>query len=82
MVLNTLADLAIGAVPLLGDVVDVAFRSNRANLELLRRHAANPEASTRGDQAVVAGIVLIAVGLVVLVLMALGALLAIEIPPP
>ena len=69
-------------MPLLGDIVDVAFRSNRANLELLRRHAENPETSTRGDQAVVGGIILIGVGLVVLVLMALGALLSIEIPPP
>ncbi len=37
MVVNILADTAIGAIPLLGDVFDVAFKSNRRNLDLLQR---------------------------------------------
>lgn len=40
MVANLLADMALGAVPLLGDVFDVAFKANRRNLDLLRRSLA------------------------------------------
>jgi len=38
MVLNVLFDMAIGVVPLLGDLLDVAFKANIRNAELLRRH--------------------------------------------
>jgi hypothetical protein len=38
-------DLAVGAVPLLGDVFDVAFKANRRNVHLLRRHL---EGAARG----------------------------------
>jgi hypothetical protein len=34
---NMAVDTVIGAVPVLGDIFDVTFRSNRRNLELLRR---------------------------------------------
>jgi hypothetical protein len=34
---NMAVDTVIGAVPLVGDVFDMSFRSNRRNLELLRR---------------------------------------------
>lgn len=35
---NVGVDAAIGAVPLLGDLFDFAYRSNTRNLRLLRRH--------------------------------------------
>jgi hypothetical protein len=35
---NTVVDTVVGVVPLIGDVLDVGFRANRRNLELLRRH--------------------------------------------
>lgn len=35
---NVALDLAVGAVPVLGDLFDVAFKSNRRNLRLLRKH--------------------------------------------
>ena len=35
---NTLFDTVVGSVPLIGDILDVQFRANRRNLELLRRH--------------------------------------------
>lgn len=82
MVVNTLADLAIGAIPILGDAFDVVYRSNRRNLELFRRHAADPSADTTAHRAFLAGLILIAVGLVALAMLALGALLSVEIPPP
>ncbi len=37
MIGNALIDFAIGTIPLLGDVFDIFFKSNRKNAELLRR---------------------------------------------
>ena len=74
MVVNLAVDLAIGAIPLLGDLFDVAFRSNTRNLALFRRHALEPDASTRGDQAFFVGLALLVVGVVWLILTALGAI--------
>jgi hypothetical protein len=38
MGLNVLFDTAIGAIPLVGDLADLAFRSNTKNLKILLRH--------------------------------------------
>lgn len=38
MALNTGADAALGSVPLIGDLFDFVFKSNRRNVEMLRRH--------------------------------------------
>ena len=38
MLANLGIDTAVGAVPILGDIFDVAFKANRRNVELLRRH--------------------------------------------
>jgi hypothetical protein len=73
MAVNLVVDLAIGAIPFLGDLFDFAFRSNSANLELFRRHALDPAASTRGEQAFFAGLLLVLVGLAWLLLLAVGA---------
>jgi len=73
MVVNLVVDLAIGAIPVLGDLFDVAFRANSRNLALFRRHALEPDASTRGDQAFFVGVVLLLVGVVWLMLTAIGA---------
>ncbi len=35
---NVLIDLAVGAIPILGDIFDVAFKSNVRNLALARRY--------------------------------------------
>jgi Domain of unknown function (DUF4112) len=63
MVANLVVDLGIGAIPLLGDVYDLFFRSNSRNLDLFRRHALDPGASTRGEQAFFIGLVVLAIGL-------------------
>lgn len=34
---NIAVDLAVGAIPLLGDIFDVAFKANRRNLNLLKK---------------------------------------------
>ena len=38
MLANAFLDTAIGAVPVVGDAVDVLFRANMKNMALLRRH--------------------------------------------
>lgn len=38
MIGNMLVDTIIGAIPLVGDAFDIAFRANMKNLRLLRRH--------------------------------------------
>ena len=40
MALNILVDTLVGAIPLLGNVFDFAFKSNERNVALLRRHYA------------------------------------------
>jgi hypothetical protein len=54
MLVNLGLDALIGAIPLLGDLFDFAFRANTRNLELLQAHHAGrpPRAS---DWLVVAG---------------------------
>jgi len=75
MVVNLAVDLAIGAIPLIGDVYDAFFRSNTRNLDLFRRHALDPDASTRGQQAFFVGLALLVVGLLWLGAMAIGAVM-------
>lgn len=41
MGLNVLLDFAIGAIPLVGDIFDFAFKANRRNIALLKRHLGN-----------------------------------------
>jgi hypothetical protein len=43
---NVAIDGLVGAVPLVGDVFDVAWRANRRNLKLLRDHLAKVESRT------------------------------------
>ncbi|MFD1333676.1 DUF4112 domain-containing protein [Methylopila musalis] len=38
MVGNVALDTAVGSIPILGSVFDVAFKANRRNMRLLRRH--------------------------------------------
>ena len=38
MLLNVGLDAAVGVVPVVGDIADFVFKSNRRNLDLLRRH--------------------------------------------
>ena len=75
MVGNVLLDTVIGAVPVLGDLFDVAFRSNARNVALLERHAVDPARVDRGSRRL--GVVIVAaLVLVILGVMTLGFLLA------
>ena len=73
MVVNLVVDLGIGAIPFLGDLFDIVSRSNSKNLDLFRRHALDPGASTRGEKAFFAGVVLVLVGIIWLIALAIEA---------
>ena len=57
MLANSAIDIAIGAIPLLGDAFDLWFKANTRNLALMRRHMERPDLSTRGDWAVLVALV-------------------------
>ncbi|MEO1592178.1 MAG: DUF4112 domain-containing protein [Cyanobacteria bacterium J06632_22] len=50
MGLNILADVLSGTVPLLGDLVDVAWKANARNVALLEKHIESPRESGRADK--------------------------------
>jgi len=58
MVMNLGIDAAVGAVPLLGDVFDFAFKANRRNLDLLERYVRRPDATRKSSR----GALVIALG--------------------
>jgi len=70
MSFNVLVESVIGALPLLGDLFDAAWKSNERNVRLLESHLANPKGTTRRSR----GFLLMLVGLCVLV--AVGAVFA------
>jgi hypothetical protein len=67
MSVNLLVDLAVGIIPLIGDIFDFVSRSNSKNLELFKTHALDPGATTAGHQAFFVGIVLVVIGAIWLV---------------
>ena len=38
MILNVLIDTLVGAIPLIGDIFDVGFKSNTKNIKLMKEH--------------------------------------------
>lgn len=78
MLLNVGVDALSGAVPLLGDLFDVAFKANRRNLDILEEHVLDPTATRRRSRVVVwgaaGGVLAILVGLVAVVAWGLTAL--------
>lgn len=70
---NVAVDTLGGTVPLIGDLFDVAFKSNTRNLALLERAIERPTDTTRTSRLLVLGtflglVLLVAGGLVVAVL--------------
>jgi len=57
MLANSAIDFVVGSVPVLGDAFDLWFKANTRNLGIMRRHLERPDASTRDDWLVVAGLV-------------------------
>ncbi|HIK27534.1 MAG: DUF4112 domain-containing protein [Oscillatoriaceae bacterium SKW80] len=50
MVTNILIDVLIGSIPLLGDVIDVMWKANVKNVELLESHLDIPQESKKADR--------------------------------
>ncbi len=72
MSLNLLINGIIGAIPILGDLFSIWFRSHARNAELLRRAANQPYRETQQARLYVVGII---GGTVVLLLLAIAAVL-------
>lgn len=70
MIGNVVLDTVLGAVPVLGDLFDVAFKANARNVALLERLATEPAAvhtsSRRAGIVVVAVLALVLVGVITL----------------
>src|SRR5688572_17317552 len=56
MLLNVLLDVASGLVPVLGDLMDVAWKANAKNLALLEAHSIGETRASRADYIFVVGI--------------------------
>jgi hypothetical protein len=68
MATNVLINAALDAVPVVGDVASIFYRSNARNYELLQKHAGKARASTAGDWLFLLGLlaaVLLVVGLMI-----------------
>ncbi len=70
MIFNIGMDVVGGAIPVLGDFFDVAWRSNRKNLDVIKRYTADPDGPlaepSSGDKLLVGvGITLAVLGVVV-----------------
>ena len=66
MILNILVDVVAGTLPIVGDIFDAAYKSNRRNLELIREHE-NPESKpTAWDYVIVTlGVILAILSIIV-----------------
>lgn len=76
MVGNVLLETLIGSIPLLGDLFDAGFKTNLRNVALLERHQFNPVRGRRQDRLFIAGLLLLAV-LVIVALVAIPTLLVV-----
>jgi len=71
---NVALDALVGAVPVLGDIFDFAWKANLRNVALLERHLATPARAARADRSFVV-LVMGSVLALVLGVLALGVLL-------
>jgi len=75
---NIALDAGIGAVPLIGDIFDFAWKANVRNVTLLERHLRDPARAMRADRSFVA-FVIGGITVVTLGLFALAAVLTIRL---
>lgn len=71
MAFNTVVDIAVGAIPILGDAFDFVWKSNRRNIALFERHAEDARGTAREEWRFFAGLALVVLGTLVLLGMAL-----------
>jgi hypothetical protein len=75
MVVNLAIDLAIGFVPIAGDIADIFWKANTRNLALLERHAGPERPPTSDDWAFVLGVAVVLLAFAALPLVLLIAIL-------
>ena len=75
MVVNLAIDLAIGFVPIAGDIADIFWKANTRNLALLERHAGPEQPPTGDDWAFVLGVAAVLLAFAALPLVLLIAIL-------
>jgi hypothetical protein len=78
MIFNLIIDGLVGAIPMLGDLFDFAWKANSLNIKLLEDYLQSPGEKKKADQGFIillfAGLVLLAVVLVVLPVIFIGML--------
>jgi hypothetical protein len=71
MVMNVAVDSIVGAVPILGDLFDIGWKSNMRNAELLERYVERPQATRAASRwavvGAVAAVALIVIGMIAVV---------------
>ena len=75
---NIALDAGVGAVPLIGDIFDFAWKANVRNVTLLERHLRDPARAMRADRSFVA-FVIGGITVVTLALFTLGAILTMRL---
>ncbi len=58
MAWNILVEVVIGAIPLFGDIFDIAWKANVKNVALLEKNLSNPRAARRADRGFVGMLVI------------------------
>jgi uncharacterized protein DUF4112 len=75
MLLNLLVDAGVGAIPILGDLFDFAFKAHVRNLRLLEEWLGRPHATRRSSMLLLLGLLIVFVACVVGVLWLVFAIL-------
>ena len=75
MLLNVALELAVGIIPIVGDLFDFAFKANERNVRLIDAHLEAPARTRRQARRVLLLVALVLVGLLILTIAASIALL-------
>ncbi len=79
MTLNITIDAVLGIVPVLGDIFDIAWTANESNIKLLEEHLQFPHRGNKANSwfvfVILAGLLILAIGVVVFAIIVLKLLL-------
>jgi hypothetical protein len=76
MVMNVAIETAVGALPVVGDIFDIAWRANRRNYKLLAGSIDEPEKHSASSWLFFGGVCLVLVGLMMVPLVLAGLVVA------
>lgn len=76
MIVNIIIDGLVGAIPMLGDIFDVAWTANKYNMKMLEEYLQSPGEKKQADQGFILllflGLILLAIGLISLPVLIIG----------